>query len=270
MYVPEKKTARKVGIKGTWYVTTKMAQPQTTTLQQQATMGNAASTVCTPIDWSNILKKSDLEFTPISVREYLHKLIEKMNKHIGIWMDGPLMSKLQITRDGKNGAPPISVSISIWRAKQLFPQSVTCNWKTQNGKKKTLFRNVIELFLVATNRNEIYHTPPLAFLKTSPVIEWLKLKLSLPSECCSIKWDGLNARSLIYSSFLECEKYPDQWSAKKISQEFYSILESSRPGKNKRIRHKGISMMYLPSRDQCRQVLEQWKVKYESNDRLRF
>ena len=237
-----------------------------TTLQQKA--ANATSTVCEPIAWDDILKHPATRFHPKSVRRYLFNVVEKLNNHLAIWMDGPSICKLRIRRNGTQGGN-VDVSVSVWRARQLFPWMVQCQW-LENEKKKMLFRNVIEIFLAAKNRKEIYHTPTVSELplRQSPVIEWLKTQLALPVECCSLKWAGLNPREWLYSSFLEEVKYPEEWNPKKISQEMYSILPSCKP--TKRLRQHGISMMYVPSRDSCKRVLDNWIQKYENNEQLRF
>ena len=179
-----------------------------TTLQQKA------STVCEPIAWDDILNHPATRFHPKSVRRYLFNVVEKLNNHLAIWMDGPSMCKLRIRRNGTQGGN-VDVSVSVWRARQLFPWMVQCQW-LENEKKKMLFRNVIDIFLAAKNRKEIYHTPTVSELplRQSPAIEWLKTQLALPVECCSLKWAGLNPREWLYSSFLEevKEELFDDWA----------------------------------------------------------
>ena len=116
------------------------------TFAQKATLGNASQTVCQPINWPQILKQPD-SFTPQTVRTYLIQIIEKLNQHFAVHMDGTLMGKIRVTRRSTNGANPVHVDISTWRAQQLFPQMVQCAWIGQNGEKKTLFKNVVDLFL---------------------------------------------------------------------------------------------------------------------------
>ena len=238
------------------------------TFQQQATLGNAARTICRPIDWTVILQKP-AEFTPASVRTYLFDVVERLNKHLAIWMDGPSMCKLRVTRDGTNGAP-VEVSLSTWRASQLFPHMVQCNW-VENGKKKTLFRNAIDLFLHSRNRKEIYQMvqPIVTPLRESPAIEWLKTQLSLPTECCSIKWGGLNPRKIMYETFVEEVVCPEDWMPKRISQELYSVIPGCRPVTGSRIRRNGIAMMYVPSRERCDAILDAW-VQKNHHANLRF
>ena len=239
------------------------------TFQQQAEMGNANSTVCKPIPFDDILYHPSKRFTSKSVRKYLWQVIEKMNQYFAILMDGPSMCKLRVTRQGTKTAE-VAVNMSVWRAKQLFPRMVHCKW-IENDKPKVLFRNVIDLFLQSRNRREMYHEPQAfagAPLQESYVIEWLKTQLSLPEECCPIKWGGLNTRQLLYDSFLENMPHPEQWSARRISQEFYKTLPSSRP--TKRVRRSGVAVMYLPTRDRCSLIVDRWDQKYGKNVHLNF
>jgi hypothetical protein len=242
------------------------------TFQQQKTLGNAASTVCHPIDWAEILKQTEKIFTPKTVRAYLVSVVDKMNKHFAIWMDGPKMGKIRITRRPRHGTTPVVVSVSVWRARQLFPHMLQVRWLLESGIQKTLFRNVINLWSCSRNRKEIYQEIPrqTSPLCHSPVIEWLKLQLALPEELCEIKWGGLNVRRTLYESFLETIKYPEDWTPKKISQEFYRTLPACRPATGVRVRRNGVACMHMPSRESCNTLLEHWAQKYESSDELRF
>ena len=245
-----------------------------TSFQQKATMGNATATVCEPIAWTDILKHPEARFNPKNVRRYLKNIVEKMNHHLGIWMDGPNICKLRIRRKIRNittGAQYVDVSVSLSRAKALFPWKVECRWIEKN-QQKNIFRNVVDIFLLARNRNEIYHQPE-SFgvpLRYSPTIEWLKTQLALSSECCTLNWGGLNSREMLYSSFLEDVKFPENWHPKKISQEIYSVLPSCRPASRKRVRTKGVNAMFLPPREDCKFVLDRWVQMYEGSNRLTF
>jgi hypothetical protein len=101
-------------------------------------------------------------------------------------------------------------------------------------------------------------------------LDWLKLQLALPEEVCEIKFGGLNARKVLYESFLETINYPEDWTCKKISQEFYRTLPACRPATGVRVRQKGVACMYMPSRESCKTILENWAQIYENNDELRF
>jgi hypothetical protein len=241
------------------------------TFQQQKTLGNAASTVCHPIDWPEILKKPAQKFTPKSVRMYLFDVVARMNKHMALLMDGPSVGRIRVTRRSRHGTTPVEVNLSTWRCRRLFPHMIQCKW-VENGIQKTLFRNVINLFLQSRNRKEIYQEIPqqTSPLCHSPVIEWLKLQLALPEEVCNIKFGGLNARKVLYESFLETIKYPEDWTCKKISQEFYRTLPACRPATGVRVRRNGVACMYMPPRESCNTLLEHWAQKYESSDELRF
>ena len=239
------------------------------TFAQKATLGNASQTVCQPINWPQILKQPD-SFTPQTVRTYLIDVIEKLSQHFAVHMDGSLMGKIRVTRRSTNGANPVHVDISTWRAQQLFPQMVQCAWE-ERGQKKTLFKNVVDLFLKSRNRRELYQCQPQNQpVRTSPVIKWLRTQLSLPTECCPINWGGLNARNLLYESFLESVDSRAGWNPKSISQEFYRALPNCRPETGLRIRRCGVAMMHMPTRDFCCDVLNNWIQKNEIANTLRF
>ena len=241
------------------------------TFRQQAEMTNANTTVCEPIPFDTILQQPTARFTPKSVRRYILQVVERLNHYFQIWMDGPNMCKLRVLRNGRTTAQ-VAVNLSVWRAKQLFPRMVCCKW-VEAGKKKTLFRNVIDLFLQARNRKEIYHESQ-AFISSplqhSHVVEWLKTQLALPEECCSVKWGGLNTRQLLYDSFVEDMPHPQDWSPKRISQSIYKLLPSCRPDAGKRVRRMGVASMYIPTRERCSIVLERWTQKYQPYGHLHF
>ena len=155
------------------------------TFQQQKTLGNAASTICHPIDWAEILKQPE-KLTPKTVRAHLINVVDKMNKHMALWMDGLNMGKIRVTRRPRHGTTPVEVNLSTWRCRQLFPHMIQCKW-VENGIQKTLFRNVINIFLQSRNRKEIYRDIPrqISPLCHSPVIEWLKLQLALQKKCAT-------------------------------------------------------------------------------------
>ena len=235
--------------------------------QQQARLGNAASTIIKPINWDEILKKPDEKFTPKRVRMYLIDVIARMSIHFAVIMNGPQIGKLRCRRSKKyNENQFIDIHVSIWSARQLFPRMVEIQWQ-ENGKNKSFRKNVIDLFLMAADRKEIYQTTETATQPLLPVLKWLEQQLSLPEEVCPIKFDGLNDRQVIYSSFLEDKSHPDDWTPRSISQAFYKSLPGCRPGRGKRIRKRGVAVMYMPSRQECQKILDQWKQR---NFHLRF
>lgn len=223
------------------------------TFQQKACLGIGRD-VCQPIDWEAILERPEKPFTPKTVRQYLQNVVERMNKHFAIYMHGKNLCKIRVTRSATNSNLPVEVNVSSWQARQLFPKKIFCQW-FEHGKQKSLFKNVIDLFLLATNRKEIY-----AFgnepIEQSSLVVWLKKQLSLPEECCQIKFGGLNSRKMLYDSFLEDKRHPEDWSPKAISLEFYKLLPACRPATGQRVRRKGIAMMYVPCREYCQKVLE--------------
>ena len=230
--------------------------------QQQARLGNAADTVCQPINWVAILKKPDEKFTPKTVRIYLINVVSRLSQYFSIWMDGSNIGKLQCRRAGKyNKDQCIDINISIGCARSLFPRMVNCQW-TEKNKQKSFRKNVIDLFLMAADRKEIYQTTTTATQPLVPVLKWLEQQLSLPEEVCPIKFDGLNDRKVIYSSFLEDKTHPDDWSPRSISQALYKTLPGCRPTTGRRIRKRGLAVMFICSREECQKIIDRCKQKH--------
>jgi hypothetical protein len=228
--------------------------------KQQARLGNAADTVCQPILWDEILEKPLQKFTPTTVRIYLVDVVARMSKYFGLWMDGPNVGKLRCSRAGKYEGT-IDINLSLYCARQLFPKTVSCNW-VENGKNKSFRKSVIDLFLMASDRKQIYQASTCATQPLVPVLKWLESQLSIPPEVCPIIFDGLNDRKILYSSFLEGKAHPEDWSPRSISQAFYSSLPGCRPTTGTRIRKRGVAVMYVPSREQCNRVLNVWKQNH--------
>ena len=142
---------------------------------------------------------------------------------------------------------------------------VNCKWidhLDQNGKQKSFRKSVIDIFLMATDRKEIYQAAACSEQPLIPVLKWLEQQLSLPEEVCPIKFDGLNERQVIYNSFLEDKTHPDDWSPRSISQAIYKSLPGCRPATGRRIRKRGVAVMFMPSREECHQVINRWKQKH--------
>ena len=216
-----------------------------------------------PIDWDAILKKPE-KMTPTTTRRYLSDVVERMNCFFGLWMDGPDICRLRVTRTCRTGKS-IATSMSCCRARQLFPRKVDCRWR-ERGKNHTFFKNVVDLFLMAGNRKEVYQRTIQPSLQQSSVLKWLKMQLELPG--CQFKWGGLNARHDLYASFLEGKTNREDYNPKRISQLFYQALPECRPSAGKRIRQRGVAMIYLPVREHCQQVLDQFeKNGSDSNEK---
>ena len=197
-----------------------------------------------PIAWDEILKQPT-KLTPKSVRAYLTCIVEKLNHYLAFIMNGPNICKIRLTRD------QLEDVITIAQAKQLFPQMVNIRW-IEKKKEKIFFKNVIDVFLMSSNRKEIYHEHSLVQVDLL-VKKWLKHQLS--SENCPLIWDGLNPRNLVYKTYLDHIPNANDYTPKKISQEIYRLMPICRP--TKRIRSRGVSMIYIPSRDYCQQVISQ-------------
>ena len=192
----------------------------------------------------DVILQHPAKLTPISVRTYLKTVVEKLNQYFGFICDGPNICKLCLTRNNVDNI------VTVAQARHLFPYKVNIRW-IESKKQKIFFKNVVDIFVQSSNRREIYHDRP--FIKIdSPVKLWLKYQLSL--ESCLLKWDGLNARSLVYSTFLDHVSNANDYTPKKISQEIYKCMPICRP--TTRVRSCGVSMIYLPSISYCQQVVE--------------
>jgi hypothetical protein len=51
----------------------------------------------------------------------------------------------------------------------------------------------------------------------------------------------------------------DDWTPKKISQEFYKMMPLTKPEKGMRCRKRGISCLFIPSVDYCAKLLQNWQ-----------
>ena len=192
----------------------------------------------------DVILKHPGKLTPISVRTYLKIVVEKLNQYFGFIMNGPNICKLCLTRNN------VETIVSVSQAKKMFPHKVNIRW-TESKKQKIFFKNVVDIFVQSSNRREIYYDR--SFIKIdSPVKLWLKYQLSL--EECPLKWNGLNSRCLVYNTFLDHVSNTNDYTPKRISQEIYNCMPICHP--TKRIRLRGVSMIYLPSISYCQQVIE--------------
>jgi len=216
---------------------------------QKHTLGNCEKTVVQPIDWHHILAPTEPPNNPQKVRQYLAQIVQRMNKHFGIIMSGPDLGKIQVERDSRSGKKKDTVLLRPWRAQQLFPKRVTCRW-IEDGKPCTLFKPVMDIWLISSSRREILPTIKLQH----PVYLWLKAQVSMPDAVALINYGRLNLRKPLYESFLASVRNPEDWIPKRFWQSLYKILPEARPPRNKRIRLKGEGAIFMPSRDD---ILEQ-------------
>ena len=221
-----------------------------------------------PIDFEWILnpKKNDLKNLPFS---YIKSIVQRMNAHFQIHMDGIHIGKIRITRFRRHDRQRIDNIVSIDKAKHLFPIKVKFNWKNKNVKKK-FNMNVVDLWIRSPKiRNELYCTDQLPKLQQSPVLLWLQTQLSECPSLCTIRFGRLNERQEIYRTFKQelNDLEALDWTSKRISQEFYSMLPETRPKKGARTRVKGVPCIFIPQFHVCRKYLEQYN---NTNINIRF
>jgi hypothetical protein len=212
-----------------------------------------------PLDFDFILASKPANVDISNIHSYVRSIVETLNKYFAIHMDGEKIGKIRITRFRRNDNHPIIDTVTVSKAKQLFPLRVNFTWK--NKKIKNNFdMNVIDLWLRSPKiRNELYCTERVQ-IRQSPVVLWLETQLSKCPSLSTIRFGGLNSRKEIYRTFLnelnDIEKL--DWTAKRISQEFYAMLPESRP-KKARIRLNGVPSIFLPQFHICKRYLEKYK-----------
>ena len=117
--------------------------------------------------------------------------------------------------------------------------------KTVSEKK--IFKKAIELWLGSGNRKELYFQPvKITQVKSQPVKQFIEV---LMTSKASLKLPGLNSRTSVYELFENAVTTPTDWNPKSISQELYRVIPCSRPSTGKRVRKKGIAMIFLPSKE---------------------
>lgn len=232
------------------------------TPSQQASMFNCENTVCCPIDWDTVLAPTCEKWSPHSVRDYLNTVCDRMNHFFAVIMSGPKMGSIQVTRLNRasNDLPPINVILSIWRCQQLFTKTINMLWK-ENGKTKRLRMTAFNLWMRSSNRKNIQQRTSMPTLPATPATDWLKRMLSLAkTDACPIQFGTENPRQLVYESFWEVVGVhrKEQWSPRRISSALYRLLPLSKP--TKRVRLKGVSVIYIPSQEMCYDTLEHLKI----------
>jgi hypothetical protein len=222
-----------------------------------------------PIDFDSILipkpKNNDLK----NIHQYIKGIVERMNLHFQIHMDGIHIGKIRITRFRRHDGHPIVDTVSICKAKQLFPMKLKFNWKNKNVQEK-FNMNMIDVFIRSPHiRNELYETDQLQLRQQSPVVLWLQTQLRECPSLCTIRFGRLNHRQEIYRTFKQelNDLEAMDWPPKRISQEFYSMLPESRPKKGARTRVNGIPCIFIPQFHVCQKYLEQYN---NTNINIRF
>ena len=238
-------------------------------------MSNCESTCVEPIPWNDILSKAAFEpLTPVTIRLWFVAVVQKMNAYFAIHLSGPKIFQIQVSRKALNQDRLEILNLSTWRARQIFVRKVSVQW-TESNKKKSFHMNVIDFWLKASNRKEIYAQPsqaiaPVTRVQTNPVALWLSQELQWDVNNV-IKFDShFNIREDLYQSFLSTVSDPEMWSSKLICEQIYKILPECKPPSGKRPRYKQQAIMYIPSREHVLNALNALNCSNYNTDSVRF
>ena len=207
-----------------------------------------------PIDWEKILAQ-----TSKIVRQQAIEVVNRMNAHFSLFMNGPQIGKIRIERKMRFEKRSVFDIITVEKAKQLFTRKIHFRWK-EAGEEKKLTDNVINFWIKSPQlRKEIYHTPVQTPIRRSPLVKWLETNLNDPLGFSPVHFNSYNPRKIIYETFMLHVQSCDDWTPKKISQEFYKMIPLCKPAKGHRLRKRGISCIFIPSKEYCAKLLQNWQ-----------
>ena len=244
------------------------------TKEQLKYMPNCESTCVEPIPWEDILSKTAFQpLTPVSIRQWFMSIVQKMNVYFAIHLSGPNMFQVQVSRKAVNQDRLDILNLSTWRARQIFNRKVSVQW-IESNKKKTFHMNVVDFWLKASNRKEIYAQPsqcmpPISRKQTNPVALWLSQELQWNVNNVVLFDSHFNIREDLYKSFLSTVSDPEMWSSKLICEQIYKILPECKPALGKRPRYKQQAIMYIPTRERVLYALNALICDYNT-DSVRF
>jgi len=246
LFLIEKNTAKKIKEKRSKKILSILLYKRPRQLCQYMPLSIENTSGYAAIDWHAIIDHNYGTFTPESVRAYLSGVNEKMNKYFAVIMFGQSFGQIRVAHYSRTGSVPNFVTISMSKARSLFSKCVCVRW-VENGKRKKIFKKVIDFWIDSSNRKELYFQPN-AFtqIKSQPVKRFIELLMTSES---SLILPGLNTRTSVYELFENAVTTPTDWNPKSISQELYRVIPCSRPSTGKRVRKKGIAMIFLPSKE---------------------
>ena len=249
---------------------------QELTKEQLKHMANCESTCVEPIPWDEILSKAAFQpLTPVSIRQWFMSVVQKMNVYFAIHLSGPHIFQIQVSRKALKQDRLDIINLSTWRARQIFNRKVSVQWLESN-KKKSFHMNVVDFWLKASNRKEIYARPSQALPpvvsreQTNPVAVWLSQELQWNVNNV-VKFDShFNIREDLYKSFLSTVSDPEMWSSKLICEQIYKILPECKPPPGKRPRFKQRAIMYIPTRERVLNALNALNGSNYNTGSVRF
>ena len=157
---------------------------------------------------------------------------------------------------------------------EYLNRKVSVQWLEQK-KKKSFHMNVIDFWLKASNRKEIYARPsqalpPVSREQTNPVAVWLSQELQWNVNNV-VKFDShFNIREDLYKSFLSTVSDPEMWSSKLICEQIYKILPECKPPPGKRPRYKQQAIMYIPTMERVLNALNASNCSNYNTENVRF
>ena len=210
-----------------------------------------------PIDFDNIISTTTV-FTNVKLmREYGANVIERLNVHMGLIMAGKDTGKIEVTLKKKETNEPFFNIITVAKAKQIYNRNVHFRWISE-GKVSRKKMNIIDFWILSPNyRREIYPCSSQTQFRQNPIVSWLGTHIDDPFGLSIVRFGEMNERKVIYETFRNEVNTTEEWSEKRISECFYHFLPQSRPRKGYRCRIRGISMIYIPKKAYCEQILLQ-------------
>ena len=190
------------------------------------------------------------------MRQYGANVIERLNDYLGLIMTGKYTGKIQVTLRKKETNDIVLNIITVAKAKQIYNRNVHFQWMCSDGKVSRKKMNIIDFWIKSPNyRREIYSSTVKTDIRQSPIVNWLRTSLDDPYSLPLVRFGKLNERKVIYETFRK--ESSEEWTAKRISECFYHFLPKSKPRKGHRSRIRGVSMLYIPNREYCEQILLQ-------------
>jgi hypothetical protein len=224
---------------------------------------NGCNEKSVPIDWNSILACTK-PLTPVSARTYLINVVNRLNRHFAMVMNGKNTGSIEVTRMHPNPSEKsTTVTLSSWRCKELFPRKVSVTWM-EAGKRRRIHTTALSLWLKSGNRREVRLDKAASAvpLSTDAAVKWLRKMLQLTEKNeCPLVFNALNARTLVYNTYWDVvgRHRKHEWTPKRISQHIYRILPTSRPVKGSKVRLRGVYMIDIPSIDVCHDALAKLK-----------
>jgi len=208
-----------------------------------------------PINFDEIISTPTVFKTVHLMRQYGASVIDRLNNHLCLIMTGRYTSKIQVTLKKKETNETVLNIITVPKAKKIYNRNIHFQW-ISDGTVSRKKMNIIDFWIKSPSyRREIYPSTVQTEIRQSPIVSWLRTTLDDPYGVALVRFGQLNERKVIYDTFRK--ESTEEWTAKRISACFYHFLPKSKPRKGHRSRIRGVSMLYIPKREYCKQILVQ-------------